>query len=82
MDVIDIQRQFELDKTKEIIIFNPLSYDVTHKYGGVPYTIVSKENASYPTHLAKHLGSNLVDLYVNSKDKNYPREKAEKLVFP
>ncbi|MCR4329490.1 MAG: hypothetical protein NUV65_03015 [Candidatus Roizmanbacteria bacterium] len=82
MDIIDLKRKFELDEKKEIIIFNPLPYDVTHKYDGKEYTIISNENGSFTTHLAKHLGNNLVDLYLSTKQKNYPREKAEKLVFP
>jgi hypothetical protein len=82
MDVIDLKRKAESEEDNEILIYNPLPTDFTWKYDGIPYTIPSKENKSFKTHLANHLGKHLVDEYLNTKDKYYPREKAEKLVFP
>ena len=81
-DAIDLQRQFEATEKKEVLIFNPLSYDVEWKYDGVDQTpIVSQENISLPPSKAKVLGNKLVDLYLATKEKNYQREKAERLVF-
>lgn len=83
VDIIDIERTFEADEKKELIIFNPLSYDVEWQYDGKPQQkIISKENLSLKTSLARHLGNLLVDLYLATKGKNYPRQKAEELVFP
>lgn len=82
IDVIDIIRKAADDEKKDILIFNPLSEDVTCKYDGVEYSIVSKENKAFKTPIAKHVGKYLVNLYCNTKDKNYPKEKAERLVFP
>lgn len=82
MDIIDLQRKYKLEKDKQLIIFNPLPFEVSHKYDGKTYSIPSMENKSFTTHLAKHIGNHIVDLYVANKDKNYSREKAEKLVFP
>ena len=48
MDVIDLVRQAEADSHKEILIYNPLSYDLEWKYDGKPQeTVVSKENKSF-----------------------------------
>lgn len=82
MDAIDIARKADDDEKKNILIYNPLKEDFTWKYDGDPYTIPSQENKSFKTSLAKHLGKHLVDAYLNTKDKNYPRKKAEKLVMP
>lgn len=81
-DIIDIERKALDDEKKELLIFNPLTEDITCNYDGVPYTIPSKENKAFKTPIAKHVGNYLVNLYMNIKDKNYPTEKAEKLVFP
>lgn len=82
MDVIGVQRQYERDKKKTLIVYNPLLHDVEWKYDGKPQDpIPSKENIRLQYHLAKLVGSKIVDLYLATKNKNYPREKAERLVF-
>lgn len=85
MDIIDLERKAKDDEKKTILIFNPLSEDFQGKWNGqeLPeYLIPSKENKAFKTSLANHFGRHLVDLYINTKDKNYSREKAERLVFP
>lgn len=83
MDVLDIERKFKEDDKKTILIFNPLNNDVEWRYDGKPQEpIPSKENIRLKTSLAKHVGKHIVDLFLNTKEKNYPRSKAEKLVFP
>lgn len=81
-DVKDIVNKFQDDEKKKILIYNPLSYDVELTYGGDYISLVSKENKYFKTSEAQFMGNCIVDLYLNTKDKNYPREKAEKLVFP
>lgn len=82
MDISDTLR-IEEDKAKEdILIFNPLDYDFQCKYDGNPCDpIISKENKYYPRHIGKHIGNQIVDAYLNTKKKGYPRSKAEELVF-
>lgn len=82
MDIIDIERKAKDDAQKDVLIFNPLNEDVACRYDGVEYSIPSKENKAFKTQVAQHVGNYLVNLYINTKDKNYPVEKAEKLVFP
>lgn len=82
MDVVDIERKAKDDAQKEILIFNPLNEDVECLYGGNPLTIVSKENKWFKLNEANHIGNFLIDLYVHSKEENYQREKAHKLIFP
>lgn len=83
MDIIDLKRKAEAEEGQELVIFNPLNEDLHWKYDGVDQVVIpSRENISLKTSLAKHAGNLLVDLYLNTKDKNYPRERAERLVFP
>ena len=82
MDVIDIQRKAKDDDKKTILIFNPLKSDFQGKWDGKLQEIIpAGENKAFKTSLAKHLGNQIVDLYIADK-KNYPRERAKKLVFP
>lgn len=84
MDVIDIERKARLEGVKKVLIFNPLKVDFQGKWDNqeLPeYKIPSQENKLFDEKLAKVFGSRLVDLYISDK-KNYPREKAEALVFP
>ena len=83
MDVIDFKRQSKADDKKIVYIFNPLKVDFQGKFDGkeLPeYLIPSKENKAFKTSLANHFGKHLVDLYISDKE-NYPRKKAERLVF-
>lgn len=82
MDVIDIERKLASEADKKILLYNPLKIDFAWKYDGVEYTIPSRENKSFKTPLANHLGKHLVDAYVATKDNNYDRSKAERLVYP
>ena len=82
MDIIDLERQSESKADKNIYLYNPLKTDFTWKYDGVEYSIPAGENKAFKTHLANHLGKHLVDAYVNTKDKDYSRKKAEKLIYP
>ena len=83
MDVIDIIRKFEAEEETEVLIFNPLSYDVEWKFDSIDQeNIPSKENVKLKPSLARVAGNLLVDLYVSDKPKGYDREKARKLVFP
>ena len=82
MDIIDIERKAKEDAQKDLLIFNPLDQDVTCMYGGDPLTIPSRENKKFKTPEANHIGNYLVNLYINTKDKNYDPAKARKLVFP
>ena len=82
MDIIDIERKAEEDSQKDLLIFNPLKEDVTCLYDGQPYSIPSPENKLFNLPIANHVGNYLVNLYLNTKDKNYSPEKARKLVFP
>jgi len=83
MDVIDIERQAKADDKKTVYIFNPLKVDFQGKYDNkeLPeYLIPSKENKSFIPSLAKVFGNHLVDLFIADK-KNYPRDRAKKIVF-
>jgi hypothetical protein len=82
MDIIDIERKAHDDAKKDVLIFNPLPEDVQCTYGGDQYLIPSKENKSFKTPVANHMGEFLMNLYINTKEKNYPPEKARKLIFP
>lgn len=82
MDVIDIQRKAKDDKDRVMLIFNPLNEDFEWLYNGRPQKkLISKEYTELPIHLAMNAGNKLVDAYKNKMDKNFSREKAEKLVF-
>ena len=81
-NVVDVIRKAEAEAKQDLLIFNPLSEDIECKYDNVVYAIPSKENKAFKTPIAKHIGNYLVDLYCNTKEKNYPREKAERLIFP
>ena len=81
-DIIDIERKAKAEADQTILIFNPLDENITCKYDGVEYVIPSKENKAFKKAVANHFGNYLVNLYCNTKDKNYPREKANTLVFP
>lgn len=84
MDIIDIERKAKDDDKKTVLIYNPLKEDFQGKYDGEEleeYKIPAGENKAFKTSLAKHLGEQIVDLYIAPK-KDYSREKARKLVFP
>ncbi len=83
MDLTDMKRK-RLQESNTILVFNPLSEDFQGQFNREKkseYLIRSKENKRLPKDAAKVIGSKIVDLYLSTKDKNYPREKVEKIVF-
>ena len=82
MDVKDLKRKAAAEADNDVFIFNPLKKDFTWNYNKIPFTIPSQESKSFKTPIAEHLGKHLVDAYLNTKNSDYSREKAEKLIFP
>jgi len=83
MDTVDLERKAKVEDKKKVLIFNPLKKDFQGKWNNheLPeYKIPAGENKAFKTSLANHFGKHLVDLYISDK-KNYPREKARKLIF-
>lgn len=90
MDVVDILKKHEVESKKELLIFNPLSYDFSCQYDinedGKPqkFTIPSKENKKFIRAVALHIANGIVDAYL-ADEKHYDLQKvakARKLVLP
>lgn len=84
MDTVDLIRKAEEEDRNNVLLYNPLDVDFQGKFDGqeLPeYRVPSKENKKFKTSLAKHFGKHIADLYKASKGKNYPLEKALKMVM-
>ena len=81
MDVVDIERKNIAESKETALIYNPLKKDFICQYDRKSYTVPSKEIKKFNKTLAKHIGKHLVNAYLNTKKENYPRSKAEGVVF-
>jgi hypothetical protein len=83
MDTKDVNLLFQEKQKKIVMIYNPLGFDVDWTFNGQKQEkIPSREIVKLDFHKARVASSLIIDLYVSTKDKNYSRKEAEKLVLP
>jgi len=86
MDVQDEIKKARIGDNLTKIIFNPLPHDFECNYDihgtGNPetFTIPSKENARFESHLSDHLGKHLLEAYVNMRGEKH-RDTGRRLIF-